>query len=582
MDYRRVLRTWFVAMLVSVLATGLQPANIAGAAQGSDVLVENSFMIVVQGENDIVPGNESSHDFYALKIMSFGLPYDATRIHTRVPPSAEDFYVWTAAGEINESAYGFETGGEDADEFYVDVPGTHPRTGSFLNSTETEASFTAPGSEFTNTTYSSSALRLTAGNDSGEFVSALMLPLLAHQATSATLSFNGNSSSNITSYLSNDGGSNWISCMNNTVTNFSTQGTSLRVKFGLEGNASAGYEPYVSSFCLNATYVLNYTIFTVHISYVWRDDFGGGRATFDFSEALDFAAGGNYVLMLYLMPGYEIESSELDLIYDSTGSLSSYPDKNLYYNMTSVTSPMQSLDVVVLAPPKESKVIFYAVAAALIAAFCLALFYSRRLKSRAKARKPSISDHAISRAEPVVDTIAEDQDALRRQLVARKKTLLAKIEGIRKASSGSALSKTQEAELAALKNEYKTVRNELNRIPKQSPGEGQQSESSASDYESLLATIARLDNDFEKGRLPEGAYKTLRKDYLSKAATLLALAEPEESPLESEKKKLMEAIVVLDEERERGEIDEKVYAELKASYRKQLVEMMKESERRSS
>ena len=582
MDYRRVLRTWFVAMLVSVLATGLQPANIAGAAQGSDVLVENSFMIVVQGENDIVPGNESSHDFYALKIMSFDLPYDATRIHTRVPPSAEDFYVWTAAGEINESAYGFETGGEDADEFYVDVPGTHPRTGSFLNSTETEASFTAPGSEFTNTTYSSSALRLTAGNDSGEFVSALMLPLLAHQATSATLSFNGNSSSNITSYLSNDGGSNWISCMNNTVTNFSTQGTSLRVKFGLEGNASAGYEPYVSSFCLNATYVLNYTIFTVHISYVWRDDFRGGRATFDFSEALDFAAGGNYVLMLYLMPGYEIESSELDLIYDSTGSLSSYPDKNLYYNMTSVTSPMQSLDVVVLAPPKESKVIFYAVAAALIAAFCLALFYSRRLKSRAKARKPSISDHAISRAEPVVDTIAEDQDALRRQLVARKKELLTRIEGIRKASSGFALSKTQEDELVSLKNEYKTVRNELNRIPKQSPGEGQQSESSASDYESLLATIARLDNDFEKGRLPEGAYKTLRKDYLSKAATLLALAEPEESPLESEKKKLMEAIVVLDEERERGEIDEKVYAELKASYRKQLVEMMKESERRSS
>jgi len=43
--------------------------------------------------------------------------------------------------------------------------------------------------------------------------------------------------------------------------------------------------------------------------------------------------------------------------------------------------------------------------------------------------------------------------------------------------------------------------------------------------------------------------------------------------IEAEKTKLMEAIVALEEERGRGGIDAKVYADLNSSYRKELAEI---------
>ncbi len=99
------------------------------------------------------------------------------------------------------------------------------------------------------------------------------------------------------------------------------------------------------------------------------------------------------------------------------------------------------------------------------------------------------------------------------------------------------------------------------------------------EYDSVIASLARIDDDFEHGRLPQSTYKTVREEYLSKAAKLMAEKKTAEalaiSPLEAEKVKLMEAIVALDRALEKGEIDSKVYDDLSASYKKELALIMK-------
>ena len=51
-----------------------------------------------------------------------------------------------------------------------------------------------------------------------------------------------------------------------------------------------------------------------------------------------------------------------------------------------------------------------------------------------------------------------------------------------------------------------------------------------------------------------------------------------ENPLDAEKTKLMEAIVALEDEHARGEVDGRVYDELRYSYRRELAEIMRKIE----
>lgn len=105
-----------------------------------------------------------------------------------------------------------------------------------------------------------------------------------------------------------------------------------------------------------------------------------------------------------------------------------------------------------------------------------------------------------------------------------------------------------------------------------------QEESSRKEYESILAAIDRVDDDFKNGKMPEDAYKQLRKNYMTKAAKMKVLMEyvdmekksPELTRLEVEKEKLKMAMNSLERELEKGEIDALVFNELKELFHKEL------------
>ncbi len=538
-------------------------------------MVRSNVIMIVQGENDVTPGTETKNDFYMLKIVSYELPHDSSRVYTNVPEDSREVSVWTQFGSLNQSLFGRETSGNMSGKFFIDVPAGFARTSKFTNTTANESAFLATGSTPENVEYSSGSLRLSSGFESGSFVSADIPVTSAFNVTSGNLTVSGDSLDNVTSYLSNDGGVSWTPCENSTEFNFTTAGTVLKARFVMDGNTTLGFLPNITSFKIVAGFVQLKSVFTAHISYLWTQDFTDRRAIIDLSEAMPYTTSGSFLVMLYTLKGYEPQGIGFNLTRDETGTMNTYPDKNLF--LYSISSPPSggNISLELTAPKADYSWVLYIAGGAVLVTLLVFLLLNRPRKARGSPS--SVKDEKVEDELPDVD-----REARRKGLVDRKKKIMAEMESLE--------GKGSSAKHKSLKNELKLVRNELNKLPKAGAVAADSVEKpdtvvlSVGPYDAVLASIARLDDDFEKGRLPEGTYRTLRKEYVSKAAVLMASEKQAqnktEDPFVAEKNKLMEAILALDDEHEKGEIDEKVYKELRASYRKELSELARRMDNR--
>jgi len=567
-----------LSVLIVTVTGAVSPVTTLASAQASTTTVQSAVVFLMQGENADVPGAETANDMYMLKILSVNLPYDQTRIYTKVAEDARDVDVWTSQAVLGNSSYGYEASGPHAGQFYIDVPSSHPRTSEYALSISTEQQFLAEGSVLVGVNYSAGALRLSEGNETGSYESTYIIPSTAHNLTSANVTFDGTYLDNVTCQVSNDNGTTWVTALNSTPVNFTSSGAALRFRFDIHGNVTLGMLPTISEVRVKATQVLLTTLFTVHISYLWAVKWLDGSARIDVSEVLPFSETGTYFLMVYVLRGYNATGAGLNLTFDSARSMNDYPDKDLYLFSGSPGEGIVSYSISVAAPKAESQTWMYATVAGVLVLLGLSYGYSRRKKAptREHGEGPGESAEGPSRI------MAEADEARRRELVARKKSLLARIEEVKAGMSSGRLTRAEaEAELSKLKTEFKTIRNELNRLARKAQAEAARPSEpvAGSEYNSVLALIARLDDDFERGRLPEATYKKVRADYVRRAAAILASGKRGEqtSAMESEKAKLMEAISALDEEHERGEVDDGLYAELRATYKKQLVDLIKES-----
>ena len=564
-----------VSVLAAVLIASMAGSTTSSGSQGSDAALRSSMVMILQGENDQAPGSEDRDDFYGLKIMSFDLPYDEARVFTTVPTGAHDIVVWYGANTFGESQYGWETSGPHAGDFFIDVPTSHTRTQNYSIAAGTLADFTAPGSQLTNLNYTSGALRVVDESSSGTYISPSIPIPSAVSISSLRLTISGDSTGNITSHVSTDGGTTWWSALNDTLLNVTSGGTALQVMFELSANATLGYNTSISSFVLAAVYVPATTVFSVHVSYLWTAEFSDGSAGLDLSEPLPFSLNGSYVIMLYTMPGYIPAATGFELVLDESGAMNPYDDKDLYLSTTSpISAPLYTVRIAV--PETSSNLVIYSVI--ILVGLALAGVYAFGYHRRRDGGPDLKSETA---PEPAGAPKTVEIEVRRKELVERKKEMLAEIEDTRsRLSAGSIDQAVAAKELSRLKGEFKSVRNELNHLSRKA-GEPPETSATSPDYDSVIASLARIDDDFERGRLPEGTYKTLRKEYVQKAAGIMAAqsaaSKKSGSPVEDEKNRLMEAIVALDDEHDRGAIDEKVYLDLRASYRKQLAGIMKRS-----
>jgi hypothetical protein len=563
-----------VAVLAIVLLAGLGLVSSGAAMQDADATIENSVVLIVQGETDAVAGTEGKNDFYALKILNFNLPYDVSRVYTSVPVAARDIAVWSGTNTFGQSQYGTETSGTHAGDFFIDVPTSHPRTSNYSVRASSVADFTTPGSQLSNLNFSSGDLTLANESMPGTYISPNITIPSAASIQSVLLSVNGNSTGNITRLVSTDGGSSWWSVVNATPVNITSGGIILRIMLELTGNSTLGYDTSLSSFQLTATYVQLITVFTVHVSYLWTSEFSDRKTSIDLTEPLPFSTNSSFVVMLYTLSGYSASSSDVQLVLDVNRTMNTYDDKDLYVG-TLHPSGAVSYSADVTAPKASSNLALYSV----IILFALALSGAYLYRNSKSTKRSPIPE---AKATEAIGAPGPRDEACRKELVERKKALLSETRDIRaKLSSGEIAQADASAELARIKKDFKGVRNELNRMSRRASAPSL-AESHQTGHESAIAALARIDEDFEKGRLPEGTYKALRKEYVQRAASMMAAQSASSSnplsPVELEKNKLMEAIVALDDEREKDEINEKVYSDLSASYRKQLADLMRRSE----
>ena len=559
-----------IAVLTLLAPLMILAPGPAAAQASSTATVSTEVCYLIQGENEMLPGVQSNHDFFSLRIISYDLPFNDTRIFTDVPRTARNLSV------VNPSAanYGWESSGPMAGRFYVDVPSGYSREGTPINHTEIAAQFM--GGTLVNTTYSSGSLRLSANATEGTADSA-NISVDCTSIISANLSAYGLNMTNVSGQLSNDGGLHWVPVSGTSEVQFPYNGSDLRVRLALRGNATQGGDPKVTGFSTRIRYTAVSVPFTVHISYLWTPSVSDGVVTLNATEPLGYSQGGSLVLMVYLVKGYTASADGVALRLDTTGSFSDYPDKDLYFNMTTFAGGLHAVTISVHEPPAAPIPWgLYIGSLALVALFVGAFVFLRHQRM-ADVRRPSsrsVEGGVPDKAAP------SSRDAVRRdELIERKKAVLSKMEGIRSKRSEGSISKTDaDRDLDDLKKELKGVRNELNKLPRRAQAEPDVAPvASASEYDSLMVSLARIDDDFEKGRLPESAYKSVRKEYLTKAARILTDRKAAEvvSPLEAEKRKLMEALVSLDKALDNEEIDQKVHADLSASYKKELAVLMK-------
>jgi len=544
------------------------------SAQSESLQLVSSTYYIVQGQSDLIAGDESINEFSCLKILTFDLPYNMTRVYSAVPSDARNVTAWVASKGLINTSYGWETSGEMAGDLFVDVPSWFDREAVLTNTTNSSQSILASGSVLTNASYDSGALHLNPGATDGGYLSAQIPVPESINIVSANLTMFGTDLQNVTSEISNDQGTTWITAPSGTETEIVTSGTSFHVRLLLSGNETT---PRVTGFQAAIRYVPVSTTFTVHLTYVWPTDFQEGKARLDLEEPVPYVAGGSSFVFLYLEKGYSPEGTSITLNLDEDGD-SSQPTKVVFVNMTFSLTGSVSRSIEVTEPKSDwTWLVALVLVGAALSGGTLVLW------RRKSSRQETVEERGPDESEETTESQAELAKR-KADLISRKKEISTKLDELTSSKSSKELTSQQAViEAEALRSESKRVRNELNRVSKKIALSSSAVEPAQRDdpYDSVLASIARIDEDFEKGRLPENTYRSLRKEYVSRAAGMLSsrdAAATVSNPLEREKTKLMEAIVVLEEEHAKGELDSKVYDELRSSYRKELAEIMRKIE----
>lgn len=560
----------FAVVALALMLIGLATPAHRASAQGDSLQLVSATYYIVQGESDLIAGSESVNDFSFLKIMTFELPYNVSRVYSSVPSDARNLTTWVASKGLINTSSGWETSGSMAGKLYIDVPSWYERDATSTNTTNNSQSFLAPGSVLTNLSYSSGALRLVAGASDGIYVSAQIEVPEIINILSVNLTLYGTDLQNVTSQVSNDHGSSWTTAVPGTEAELASSGTALHVRLGFQGNEST---PLVTGFEAAIRYILPSTSFTVHITYVWPGQFDEGKLVLDLTEPIPYMTGGASFVWLYLVKGYSAEGTGIALNLDEDGDPTE-PTKTVYVNMSFSPGGSASRSIQVIEP--ETDWTWFIVLGFCGAVIAIGVFVLRRRRPESAEMADLASPSECAQPEEP----AEDLAKKKAELVARKKEIAAELEALESRKTSRALGAEEAAAKSeALKSEARKVRNELNRVSRKiarAEDRGPDTESEDS-YDSVLSAIARLDEDHEKGRLPEETYRSLRKEYTARAAEMLASRESfsvTEDPLETEKTKLMEAIVALEEEHERGKVDARVYEDLRSSYRKELAALL--------
>lgn len=527
---RETLKRIIILLLIGFLIQTIVPNAIA-----KPVMYEHH-VVMIQGDDPKTTEDEPDSHIMARERFFFLIPWNESWIEVPVPKDAIsisiDHIIYTnVTGWIPGDYSTYWNPSNPPHKHFKDMEDMSCCVGNFYEwgfptganrnftvSThlETDSDFNRSFDEIRSDdiwNFSSPGLKLKNGEVSGDYFSRMTK--MGINISKVEMSWNAIvSQNNFTIHISNNNGTDWLDIKEykDEVVNFTTQGNELLWKINMTQDIELNNTPILTDLWVNVTYTPQYNDIILQLDYVLEKRIDTNKFEFTMDLYKDQEDGIAPIFLIYINKDNNLESSGVPISLHDTQI--EYPDKNAYIFMGGSFSPEATITI---REKEEGEFPFLLLLVLILIILCIVIFLVTRAMKK------------------------EDFKPIDAQ-------------------------------------ETETTGNQIENLKQKKEG--------------LLKAIKKLDEDFEEGLLDEETHKELKGSYKKKAAEIMkqmdtlspgttvigAISETssERETLLERKESILKSIKKLDTDFKEGLLDEKVYKELRADYKRKAADLMKE------
>jgi hypothetical protein len=258
---------------------------------------------MVQGD---IPETEEVEDTNVLTVhdtMMCVIPWNVTRVFTHVPPGANLTGIKDVHALYNTSTVGLSS---YPDWYYWEFATDVDRDMNTGLTHNESSDYTEGVYDPINVNISGNVIRLQDGINSGEYTSPVIDVADGVSVREAGITLNSTQPDRINLFLSNNNGTDWIPCANDTTITFTTSGVKLRYKVEISGNLTV--RPEVQNIGLSYKYTPAATTVAMSADYTISSD--QSNRTLNLEKILLYDIQEVNILV-YTDENYEVDSESI-------------------------------------------------------------------------------------------------------------------------------------------------------------------------------------------------------------------------------------------------------------------------------
>jgi hypothetical protein len=294
------LRYRFILTLVILVLISVSFQGVKGQTPPRNATGYTRYIEVYQGDIPDTPTIESPSMLTVRDAMIYVIPWNVSRVYNSIPAGANLTYFLDVHSMIANS--GVST---YPNWYYWEFPpGTYRGISTELKH-NTSVDFAQGSYDSSIIDVSGDTVKLNGSALFGDFTSQLVDVTEGLDVTSARLNISSTNLANVNMQVSNNNGTNWFTCSNNTYVNFTVDGTQILYNLNLTGNPT----PVIDSITMD----FNYTPASTSLALMAEYTFSSVQNPPEFSFIKNLLYGIN--------PAQIIVYTEIDTEYDvQTGS----------------------------------------------------------------------------------------------------------------------------------------------------------------------------------------------------------------------------------------------------------------------
>jgi len=504
------LKHAIVGTMCALMLIALATTPALGQTPPSEATGFYHWIEILQGDNPDTTVVEDAGTMLVTDSMLYTIPYKVDRVYVHVPAGG----VLTSFNDVhrtqNDSVVGLS---EFPDWYYWKfAPGAN-RTiiGDYQ---ENISHFFRNGTyDATEVNVTDDQVKLQDGVNNGLFTSRKQDALSAVNVSSAKIVINATHPANLTLYLSNNAGSDWIAASNNASVDFASNGSSLMYRMNISGNSTI--RPEINN--VTVEYIYTPTSTTLALEATYTLSAMGDPPVIIFEKKMMYDVGNTNILV-YFDSGLGIEGRNItwanrsDIDPEMWDSLQK-PGKDFRVGIVNPGSTF-SLTVGENIGASGPDYSLYIAAIIILAIFLVVGLASARIKKKLRRRtepEDEPDEEEESEAAPVLP-VGKDG------LVARKESVIEAIKKLDSDLKEGLISKESHAELRAIyKKEAVPIMKELDSTAVLPVGK----DALVARKESVIKAIRKLDSDLKEGLISEESHAELRAIYKKEAVQIM-------------------------------------------------------------